>query len=133
RLGSLSLMASPARRLGACARRRNYPRQGTFTSAVEAVSILVREADCDALGIATASRLLEPERPGPVRPAGDGIEVRIQQLAVNHRVADARRIMDVVERILVHHDEVGELARLDRTEVVLEPMRPRGVYRRGPK
>src|SRR5438309_11361895 len=84
-----------------------------------------------ALAVAPTGRLLEPERPRLVRSAGHGVEVGIEQLAVDHRVADAGRIMDVVERVLVENHEVGELARFDGAEIMIESMRSGRIDRRG--
>src|SRR5215472_3295859 len=46
--------------------------------------------------------------------------VTVEELAVFHDVADAGGVVDIVERIFVEHDEIGELARLDGAEVLLE-------------
>src|SRR5262245_51987992 len=40
------------------------------------------------------------------------------------------RVLDLLERVLREHDEVGELAGLDRAEVRVETQRLRGVERR---
>ena len=103
----------------------------SFTSEGFRPSVLVWNAHCRALRIASAGRSLEPERPGLVRAAGDRVEVAVQQHPVDHRVTDAGRVVDVVERVLVEDHQVGELARLDRAEVVIEAVRARRVDRRG--
>src|SRR5436190_1337202 len=41
--------------------------------------------------------------------------------AVEHRVAHLARVADVGERVLVEHDEVGELAGFEGAEVLVEP------------
>ena len=64
-------------------------------------------------------------------PPATALRSLSSSIAVDHRVADAGRIVDVVERVLVEDDEVGELARLDRAEVVVEAVRARRVDRRG--
>ena len=82
-------------------------------------SILVRDADGCAFGIVSARRLLEPEGPRLMRPSRDRVEIAVKQHAVDHRVADAGRIVDVVERVLVEDNEVGQLSRLDRAEIMV--------------
>src|SRR5206468_24059 len=97
----------------------------------EASIVVVGRADCRSFRIAPSRRLLEPEGARLVRSAGHGVELAIEQLPVDHRVADACRIMDVVERVLVHDHEVGELAGLDRAQVMIEAVRARRVDGRG--
>src|SRR4029453_2934977 len=47
--------------------------------------------------------------------------------ARRHDVAGALAIAEVVERVAIEHDEVGELAPFDRAEILVEPEIPRAV------
>ena len=50
--------------------------------------------------------------PGPVE------RIAVEELAVLHHVADRVGVVDVLERVLRQHDEVGELAGLDAAKVL---------------
>src|SRR5690349_4964406 len=47
--------------------------------------------------------------------------VAVVQATVLHHVTDRVRIANVVERVRIEHDEIGELPCLDRSEIAPEP------------
>ena len=90
-------------------------------------------------------------RPPRTSPRGDGVRIQVDEreilhehLAVDHRQPDVGAARGVDERrpgvairrevrpIAVDDDEVGALARLDRSDLVLQPERPRALARRHP-
>uniref|UniRef100_A0A0N4Z2Z0 BON domain-containing protein n=1 Tax=Parastrongyloides trichosuri TaxID=131310 RepID=A0A0N4Z2Z0_PARTI len=60
---------------------------------------------------------LEPER--LALSAADFVHVVIEQAAVDHGVADLGRVPQVLERIGVQHDQVGQLADFQRADVLV--------------
>src|SRR5690606_31869583 len=70
---------------------------------------------------------LRRERPLP-RP--DLVErIGVVEPAVLHDVPDPRAVADILERIRIEHEDVGELARLEGAEVLAEPDRLRAEDR----
>src|SRR5207249_1611868 len=62
----------------------------------------------------------------------------IQRLAliqppIFHHISNCIRVVDVLERIGIQHDQIVELARLERPEILLEPNRVRSIPRRHPQ
>src|SRR6186997_2532169 len=51
----------------------------------------------------------------------------VVEAAVEHHHADRLRVADVLERIPVQDDQVRELARLDRSDLLVQPQRARAV------
>src|SRR5690625_1108316 len=69
----------------------------------------------------TACLPLPPELPPRLRHRRDLVHrPPIEEPAVDHDVPHALRVADVLERVRVEDDEVGELAGLDRAEVLVE-------------
>src|SRR2546425_1421580 len=72
-----------------------------------------------------------PPPPHPTQralPRPDFVQgLALVEPAVLHHVADRVGIVDVLERVGVEHDEIGELARLERTQVVLHAEGVRAV------
>src|ERR1017187_9509965 len=93
---------------------------GTCFASLEEWSFLerLRCRSCEALEI--LGRLPERSKHGhDVRPdTAHGL--RIVHEAVLDREADLRRVSDVVQRIGVEDDEVGELSCLERADVAVE-------------
>src|SRR5262245_53534612 len=63
-------------------------------------------------------------------PAIDRSErARVVQAAVQHRVAHVARAFHIAQRVAVRDEEVGELARLERPQVLVEANVTRAVER----
>src|SRR5271170_7425588 len=47
----------------------------------------------------------------------------LEQFPVFHDVINARRILDILQRVFIEHDEVGQLARFDAAEILCHAYR----------
>src|SRR4051812_34516472 len=59
--------------------------------------------------------------------------LRVVQTAVDHHHPDALAVADILERVTIEHEQIGELALLERSQLRVEPEVLRAVDRGTPE